>query len=379
MASVFQKQFHIQMNRLVCVTALMSIILACASEEKKEVLNDQVHIFYYNWYGNQENDGEYHHWNHDILPHWSDSTWDNKGAFPGKEDIGANFYPALGCYSSNDSSTITKHMEMMVKAGVGAFAISWWGKDSYEERSIPIYLDIADKHGLKLIFHIEPFYTNAEELKVEIDYLSSKYGRHPALFLLNEKPFYYIYDSYKLDIEEWQKLLTIDGEFSVRNSIIDATFIGLWVNENEGDFFTHSGFDGFYTYFASDGFVYGSTSSNWKDLAVFAKQRNLIFVPCAGPGYIDTRIRPWNSANSKERRKGKYFEEMFESAVKVAPDFIGITSFNEWHEGTQIEPAVPKSIPSYTYEDYGEGVSPMFYILKTKKMVSKLRTDSLMH
>ncbi|WP_228377905.1 hypothetical protein [Chryseobacterium luteum] len=30
------------------------------------------------------------------------------------------------------------------------------------------------------------------------------------------------------------------------------------------------------------------------------------------------------------------------TAVNVNPDFIGITSFNEWHEGIQIEPAVPK-------------------------------------
>jgi hypothetical protein len=26
----------------------------------------------------------------------------------------------------------------------------------------------------------------------------------------------------------------------------------------------------------------------------------------------------------------------------VNPSFVAITSFNEWHEGTQIEPAAPK-------------------------------------
>jgi len=338
---------------------------------KTETLNYKTHIFYYGWYGNHNFDGKFHHWSHDILPHWSDPTWNDAGTFPGKDDIGANFYPELGCYSSNDPSIINKHMEMIVKAGVGVFAVSWWGKDSYENKSIETYLDIAAKYGLKLTFHIEPFYKNALQLKKELEYLASKYSEHPALFKSNDKPFYYVYDSYKLDIEEWQKLLTIDGEFSIRADDSDAIFIGLWVNKNEKDFFLESGFDGFYTYFASDGFVYGSTSTNWQDLTIFAKQNNLIFIPCVGPGYNDTRIRPWNVANTKIRQHGKYFEEMFIAAVNAEPDFIGITSFNEWHEGTQIESAVQRSIGNYTYENYGKDVDPWFYIYKTKELVEK--------
>jgi glycoprotein endo-alpha-1,2-mannosidase len=39
---------------------------------------------------------------------------------------------------------------------------------------------------------------------------------------------------------------------------------------------------------------------------------------------------------------------MMRNAIDTNPDFVGITSFNEWFEGTQIEPAVPKTITSYT-------------------------------
>lgn len=350
------------------------LFLFFTCKKNKETIGNvdyRVHTFYYNWYANPEIDGEYAHWNHEILPHWSDTTWNNSGAFSGGNNIGANFFPTLGNYSSNDLKIISKHLELMKAAWIGVLAITWWGQNSFENHSISKYLDIAEKYGLKLTFHIEPFYKSAIEFKEQLSYLNTQYGDHPAIFKYNGKPFYYIYDSYKLRNDEWSKLLTINGQLSLRNTSLDGTFIGLWVHKNEGGFFINSGFDGFYTYFASDGFVYGSTTSNWEYLSKFAKKNHLIFIPCVGPGYIDTRIRPWNAANTKRRNNGIYYEEMFNSALEVNPDFIGITSFNEWHEGTQIEPAVPKSIPKYNYENYGEGIDPLFYIRKTKALINK--------
>ena len=62
---------------------------------------------------------------------------------------------------------------------------------------------------------------------------------------------------------------------------------------------------------------------------------------CRGPGYIDTRVRPWNTVTTRDRENGKYYTDMFRAAMESGASYIGITSFNEWHEGTQIEPAVP--------------------------------------
>ena len=66
--------------------------------------NYNVHIFYYPWYRSLEYDGVWEHWNHEYLPNWKKN---DKRVFPtGKHDppadIGANFYPSLGCYSSVD-------------------------------------------------------------------------------------------------------------------------------------------------------------------------------------------------------------------------------------------------------------------------------------
>jgi hypothetical protein len=36
---------------------------------------------------------------------------------------------------------------------------------------------------------------------------------------------------------------------------------------------------------------------------------------------------------------GKTYDGMWRAAIAAEPDRITITSYNEWHEGTQIEPA----------------------------------------
>lgn len=332
-------------------------------------VNYKVHTFYYGWYGNPESDGEYSHWNHQVIPHWIDSTWNHAGSYPGGEDIGANFYPSLGCYSSGDPEVIRTHMLQIREAGIGVVVHSWWGEGHTTDQSVSSLLDAAQEQGLKVAIHIEPIYNTVEEFREHLQYLSASYLSHPAIYRLGGKPLYYLFNSSQLNYNEWQSLLDPWSQSTLRNTPHDGVFIGLWTTGFDGEFAVRSGFDGVYTYFASEGFAYGSTTSNWTRMAAFARENNLIYIPSVGPGYVDTRIRPWNDKTTRSRDQGRYYEEMFKAAVKTAPDFISITSFNEWHEGSQIEPAVPKKTSSFTYEDYGEDTDPMFYIRKTKALI----------
>jgi glycoprotein endo-alpha-1,2-mannosidase len=91
------------------------ISLSSCREDAKVMtpVNYNIHTFYYSWYGIPETEGRYNKWNHPILPHWVDSTWNNAGIYPGGDDIGANYYPQLGCYSSNDPEIIDLHMKQI--------------------------------------------------------------------------------------------------------------------------------------------------------------------------------------------------------------------------------------------------------------------------
>lgn len=200
-----------------------------------------------------------------------------------------------------------------------------------------------------------------------------RYGEHPAFFKYRTNtgkllPLFYVYDSYLVNSEQWAKLLKHMESNSIRDTPYDAIFIALLVEEKHKRDILTAGFDGVYTYFATNGFSYGSTQRNWDSLKAFCEDNNLIFIPSVGPGYIDTSIRPWNFQNTRNRINGKYYETSLSAALQARPDFISITSFNEWHEGTQIEMAIPKTSQT-VYLDYLPN-KPGIYLEITRKWIA---------
>ncbi|XP_029114594.1 glycoprotein endo-alpha-1,2-mannosidase [Scleropages formosus] len=328
--------------------------------------NYNLHAFYYTWYGNPQFDGKYIHWDHPVVPHWDpkvDAGYP-KGRHSPPEDIGANFYPALGAYSSRDPSVVEAHMLQLRTAAVGVLALSWYPpgmKDDNGEPTddiVPLVLDLALKYQLKVVFHIEPYKgRDAQSMFTNIKYIVEKYGNHPAFYRYKSssgapRPLFYIYDSYLVGPDEWAGLLKDTGHHSVRNTPYDGLFVALLVEEKHKNDILTAGFDGVYTYFATNGFTYGSSHSNWRSIKGFCDRNELLFIPSVGPGYMDTSIRPWNGQNTRHRINGKYYETALGAAVDVRADIISITSFNEWHEGTQIEKAIPKTAGKTVYQDY---------------------------
>ena len=55
------------------------------------------------------------------------------------------------------------------------------------------------------------------------------YGDHPAFYKRRGLPLFYIYDSYRMQPEEWQRLFSRKGDLTVRGTDLDGVFIGLLV------------------------------------------------------------------------------------------------------------------------------------------------------
>ncbi|KAM6909959.1 glycoprotein endo-alpha-1,2-mannosidase-like protein [Xenentodon cancila] len=325
-----------------------------------------VHIFYYTWYGSPHMDGKYIHWDHILVPHWDPKIASSypRGRHMPPEDIGSNFYPELNPYSSRDPDVLESHMEQIGASAAGVLILSWYppglADDNGEpsEDMVPAVLDAAYRHNLKVAFHIQPYRgRNDQTVHDNIKYIIDRYGDHGAFYKFTSStgkslPLFYIYDSYLTPPEAWSEFLTPTGSHSVRGSAYDSIFIALIVEERHKHDILAGGFDGMYTYFASNGFSFGSSHQNWKAIKAFCDGNNLLFIPSVGPGYIDTSIRPWNNHNTRNRVNGRYYETALQAALNVRPEIVSITSFNEWHEGTQIERAVPKKTVTRVYLDY---------------------------
>ena len=119
---------------------------------------------------------------------------------------------------------------------------------------------------------------------------------HSITFIFRFLPVYYVYDSYITSAVEWSLMLDPKGtsRHNVRGGPLDGVFLGLLVDYKHRAEIKAGCFDGFYTYFAANGFSHGSSWKNWRSLAKFAKRNGLMFSPSVGPGYVDLSVRPWN-------------------------------------------------------------------------------------
>jgi hypothetical protein len=101
---------------------------------------------------------------------------------------------------------------------------------------------------------------------------------------------------------------------------------------NRVGFAARAGFAGFYTY---DILEYGG--AKFGRFCGQAHRAGILCAPSVGPGY---HALPANGdPRIKARDAGATYDCMWRAALDADADIVTITSYNEWGEGTQIEPA----------------------------------------
>ncbi|KAK9498373.1 hypothetical protein O3M35_003019 [Rhynocoris fuscipes] len=302
-----------------------------------------VHIFYYSWFRKQPIDKKLKYWNHERK--LSNTTKFIRDIVP----VLTNYYPQIGFYSSRNASVVELHMKQIRSIGAGVILVAWYPPeiDDSPEDNLSLLMDTATKHDLQIALHIKS-YSN----------------RNPITLV------YYIYDPQDISSTSWKEILAKNGKSSIRGTKYDGLFIALLADIEYRLELKLSYFDGFYTYFASNGMTYGATWKNWKTLSKFANENSLIFVPCVSPGYSDG----FPDSFTRHRHHGNYYDVAWRSAISSNSPLIAITSFNAWNEGSQIEPAVPRFINGYRYLDY-EPEQPDFYLNLTGWWIAKLKKE----
>jgi hypothetical protein len=63
-----------------------------------------------------------------------------------------------------------------------------------------------------------------------------------------------------------------------------------------------------------------------------------LFLVSVLPGYDDTKVR--DPGTFRDRRDGGLYDDSWDAALQLDAESVLVTSFNEWHEGTEIEPSL---------------------------------------
>jgi hypothetical protein len=318
--------------------------------------------FYYPWYRSEP-----------VNSIWE--PWHHGGEYSPPSEIASDFYPLLGPYSSTDEVVVAQHFAWLRRAGVGVVATSWWGQGDYTDRAVPLLLEMGERYGIRVAFHIEPNqFRNAERLVEDVRYLSEQYGSSPAFFRTSaptrwsgdgDKGLFFLWVAEHANLvadppelvapDYWRDAMDAIHALPDSALVIANTRIGARVDLNH--------FDGLYNYaspdLAADGgfkWAQGIPPDAW-------------YVPSVLPGFHAERIGQ-DPAGSIDRRDGDAYDAQWEAAlgVGVRPDLVTITSFNEWLEGTQIEPAIAD--PGSPYLDYGE-VPPDGYLDRTRQWIDR--------
>jgi len=317
-------------------------------------------VFYYPWYGTPEFEGTWVH-------------WDQAGATP-PGDIGSDFYPVLGAYSSVDPAVVARHFAWLREAGVGVIASSWWGRGTSEDRAVQVLLDVGERYGIQIAFHIEPYEgRTADRVADDIAYLYERYGDHPAFFRSTEttrwsegdqaKGLFFVWSSSvpneqfgAVDASYWRDAMDRVHSLPDGGLVIADTPSGSWIDGGH--------FDGLYNY------------ANLEQLPSFDWARELPpdawYVPSVIPGFSAERIG-YPSTDHTPREGGDTYRQQWAAALGtgIEPHMVSITSFNEWHEGTQIEPADQGVERNATevYDDYGD-LGPGGYLEMTAELAA---------
>jgi hypothetical protein len=290
----------------------------------------EVLAFYYGWYASPQVSGVWYHWGNVDLVH---------------QHIGTSaHYPVGGPYDSHDPQVVARQCELARQAGITGFIVSWWGPGSFEDRGIPILLAAAQRVGLKVTIYDEiathtKSPASATTVEHDLLYILHRYAQHPAWLRVGKTPVIFIYERVIQAIpwNEWPSIVA-----HVKTSFPGgAAFIADKLSSQAAQVF-----DGLHTY----SFPWALHGLSITQVQHWAATNYSQWVKLAGPDHIScVTVMPGYDDRSQSNRPlprpivdrdgGSIYRMQWQQAIATHPTWILITSWNEWHEGTEIEPS----------------------------------------
>jgi len=319
-----------------------------------------------------------------YYPWWNDPKWR-------EQPKGYAQTPSLGQYNSRHVEVIDQHISWATDYGIDFFPMSWWGprweykgeNDAWRDRATEDFFDVSDQRtpvdlSLCILYETNGRFkkgpdgfrpdtvrddgrTNEQVLMQDFNYFVANFFDRPSYLRVNDRPIVFVADAD--NFRDWDSAFTaMRAEMDGKG--YDVMLVGMlscWQDPDWGKFHYYDAVT-CYHMFASDPSKVSIVDST-VDHADFLDKvderyqtwqaRVAVLIPNVIPGYDDSLASSGQLVHLP--RSPEFFDDYWDLArrhldPRRAWNMVMITSFNEWHEGTQVEPAEEYSL------DYLEAV-----------------------
>ena len=258
-------------------------------------------------------------------------------------------------YSSSDPVAIERHVHQAQNAGIDVFLCYWKNPGGYNDRNFALLLDIAQNNNFYVAIQLqavefdqatwEAIPRDETVLLSELEYIHGNYGGYPAYLKVDGKPVVFVYSATSVPLSTWENIFS---QLEVQG--YHGFYLADYGGGQNPKLQLLEVFDGFYLYnvlgiIHSSNDVsdlvdaYGTTGRGVRYYPLLMDSPTLkIWMPTVEPGYNDSAIEGRTSP-TLDRKDGDFYRDTFNAALDSDPDWIGITTWNEWWEQSHIEPS----------------------------------------
>jgi hypothetical protein len=218
-----------------------------------------------------------------------------------------------------DPYILYTHVKQAISAGIDGFVVDWWGKNHFEDVSFRLLLKVVEKSfpnfKLAILYdgHYGAEYKNGAKMGAEFNYIIKSYADSPNYLKFDGRPVIMIWNAKSHKSYEW-----IDAYYSVADRE-DVAFLTDW--------WSYTSFSDGYTTYTNDSSGYLLNIDPTK-----------IVSETVMPGWDNTKVV--KNGVVIPRGSGGFYTQWWNKVYKNNPDFVMICSWNEWHEGSEIEPSL---------------------------------------
>lgn len=247
----------------------------------------------------------------------------------------------IGAYESSDANVIDKHIRMAKSAGIDGFIVSWC-TDWCPNQNLDTILNVASRENFKITIYLESLakegWLGRPRAKASLESMLlcffQRYGKDSRYYQIDGRPVVFVWAVDSQSVETWQDII---------GNVSSSGYRGFYIGETTNINYLQV-FNGIH--------LYGTLPS--EDLLASTRALSLsvrsygllhaeqptekLWAATLTPGYDERKI-PQRQGFSFPRDNGTTYQKTFDAALKSDPDWILITSFNEWYENTHIEPS----------------------------------------